>query len=88
MQKWEIEHVRSSPHYSQENEHAEAAVKAMKKLNNNSTENGNTDTDEYYQALLEFWNTLMEGELSHAQLAFRKPLRSYVPVHHSSFDPI
>ena len=88
MQKWEIEHVKSSPHYPQANGHAEAAVKAMKKLIKTSTENGNTDTDDYHQALLEFRNTPKEGGLSPAQLVLGKPLRSYVPVHHSSFDPI
>ena len=88
MQKWEIEHVKSSPHYPQANGHAEAAVKAMKKLIKTSTENGNTVTDEYHQALLEFRNTPKEGGLSPAQLVFGKPLRSHVPVHHSSFDPI
>ena len=55
MEKFNVEHVVSSPHYPQSNGHAEAAVKSMKKLIAKTTTNGNIDNDDFSNGL--YWST-------------------------------
>ena len=59
----------------------------MKHLIAKSTENGNIDSEEFLRALLEWRNTPREGGLSPAQIVFGQPMRSFIPAHHTSFDP-
>lgn len=84
-QKWGIDHDRSSPHYHQSNGHAEAAVKAMKAVVAKSTVNGNLETDQFVEAVLEFRNTPRSDGRSPAQILFGRSMRSRVPAHFSTF---
>ena len=85
LRRWGVEHEISTPHYPQSNGHAEAAVKAAKRLIQKATTNGNLDTDAYAQGLLELRNTPRADGRSPAQVLFGHPLRSTVPAHHRAF---
>ena len=76
---------QSSPHYPQSNDHAESAIKSMKKFIQTSTENGNTDSELFQKALLEWRNTPRESGYSPSEILFGHPLRSTAPAHHRSF---
>ena len=86
-QRWDISHVRSTPHYPQSNGHAEAAVKAMKTLINKTTTAGNLDADAFQKGLLEWHNTPNSSGQSPAQALYGRPLTSYLFAHHRSFAP-
>ena len=75
----------SSPHYTQSNGHAEAAVKAMKNLVAKSTESGNIDSDEFCEGLLEWLNTPKGHGLSPAEVLYGSPLRSIIPAAFQSY---
>ena len=85
--RWQVEHVKSSPHYPQSNGLAEAAVKSMKTLIKKTTQNGNLDMDEFRHGLLEWRNTPDSNGHSPAQKLFGHPLQSFVLAHHRSFAP-
>ena len=85
LEKFGVNHVRSTPHFPQSNGHAEAAVKAMKALVSKTTTAGRLDTDEFHLRLLEWRNTPREAGLSPAQIVFGHSLRSLVPAHRRSF---
>ena len=86
-QRWDISHVRSTPHYPQSNGHAEAAVKAMKTLINKTTTAGNLDVDAFQKGLLEGRNTPNSSGQSPAQALYGRPLTSFLFAHHRSFAP-
>ena len=75
----------SSPYYSQANGHAESAVKVVKRLTKKATSGGDLDTDAFAEWLLELRNSPRSDGRSSAQILLVDPLRSRVPVHHSSF---
>ena len=79
MEKWNIIHEMSSPHYPQSNGLAESAVKAMKRLVTKCTTNGKLDKSLLNQGLLEFRNTPRECGRSPAQMAMGRELRTLVP---------
>jgi len=83
---WQIQHVKSSPHYPQSNGLAESAVKAMKSLILKTTRNGDLDVDAFQRALLEWRNTPRASGLSPAQALYGRPLESFVIAHRSSFS--
>jgi len=83
--RWQINHVRSTPHYPQANGHAEAAVKAVKNLIYKTTRNGNLDIDEFQRGLLEWRNTPRSSGFSPAQVVFGRPLSSFLFANHRSF---
>ena len=85
MEKFNVEHVVSSPHYSQSNGHAEAAVKSMKKLIAKTTTHGNIDNDDFCNGLLEYRNTPRKTGYSPAEILFGHHLRSIVPAHRNTF---
>jgi len=84
--RWQVDHEQSTPHYPQSNGKAEAAVKAMKRLVQKTTVNGNLDVDEFRKALLEWRNTPGECGQSPAQVLFDRPLQSFVFANHRSFS--
>ena len=75
----------SSPYYPQANGHAESAVKVVKRLTKKATSGGDLDTDAFAEWLLELRNSPRSDGRSSAQILLVDPLRSRVPVHHSSF---
>ena len=85
LKKWNVKHQLSSPHYPQANGHAEASVKAVKRLIKKVTVSGNLDTDAFAEGLLELRNSPRADGRSPAQVLLGHPLRSMVPAHHSSF---
>ena len=87
LARWRVEHRVSSPHNPRANGHAEAAVKAVKKLVLTTTTNGHMDEDEFARGLLELRNTPRAEGRSPAQVLFGHPMRSCIPAHHRSFAP-
>jgi hypothetical protein len=85
MERWGVARGNSTPHYSQSNGHAEAAVKAVKELVEKISPSGDLDSEEFQQGLLEFRNTPRENGLSPAQMVFGHQLRSIVPAHRSAY---
>ena len=79
MEKWNIIHVTSSPHYPQSNGLAESAIKAMKRLVGKCTVDGKLNKSLFQEGLLEFRNTPRECGRSPAQMAMGRELRSLVP---------
>ena len=70
MEKFGVEHVFSSPHFPQSNGLAESTVKRMKYLIAKTTENGNLDSDEFHEGLLEMRNTPGRSGYSPAEIVF------------------
>ena len=87
LARWGVRHELSSPYHPRSNGHAEAAVKAVKRLILTATTGGQLDDDEFARALLELRNTPRADGRSPAQMLFGRPLRSSVPAHHRSFAP-
>ena len=87
LQRWEVRHEMSSPHYPQANGQAEATVKSVKKLILAASSNGRLDQDQLDRGLLELRNTPRADGRSPAQVVFGHPLRSGVPTHHRAFAP-
>ncbi|XP_043245128.1 uncharacterized protein LOC122393295 [Amphibalanus amphitrite] len=85
--RWEVRHVISSPHYPRSNGHAEAAVKAAKKLVITVSMGGQLDEELLSRGLLELRNTPRADGRSPAQVLFGHPIRSGVPTHHHAFAP-
>ena len=85
LKRWGVSAAPSTPHYHRQyNGHAEAAVKALKKLIATTTVKGDLDDENFQRGLLEYRNTPRAGGLSRAQILFGHPLRSVVPAHRQS----
>ena len=82
---WSFTHVMSSPHHPKSNGHAEAAVKAMKRLLQKASPSGVLDSDAFASGLLEWRNTPNSDGLSPAQILFGRQLRSQIPSHTTNF---
>ena len=87
LQRWDVRHEMSSPHYPRSNGHAEACVKTVKKLVLAALVSGRLDDDQLDRGLLELRNTPRADGRSPAQVLFGHPLRSGVPSHHGAFGP-
>ena len=87
LDKWEVKHQRSSPGHPQSNGHAEAAVKAVKKLIIAASQGGTLDDEQLDRGLLELRNTPRADGRSPAQHLFGHPVRTPMPVHHRAFAP-
>ncbi|XP_043240720.1 uncharacterized protein K02A2.6-like [Amphibalanus amphitrite] len=86
LEKWGVKHQISSPHYPQANGHAEAAVKAVKRLIKRTTADGRLDCDSFAEGLLELRNAPRSDGRSASQVLFGHLLHSTVPAHHRAFD--
>ena len=87
LQRWDVSHHMSSPHYPRSNGHAEACVKTVKKLVLAASVSGRLDDEQLDRGLLELRNTPRADGRSPAQVLFGHPLRSGVPSHHRAFAP-
>ena len=87
LNRWEVRHEMSSPRYPRSNGHAEAAVKAVKKLIRTASSRGQLDDEQLCEGLLELRNTPRADGRSPAQILFGHPIRSGVPTHHRAFAP-
>lgn len=75
--KYEFEHVTSSPHYSQSNGKAENAVRTIKKLMKKAKE----DNSDIFLALLEWRNSPSENlTLSPVQILMGRRTKSKLPI--------
>ena len=81
LEKWNVKLVQSTPYYPQSNGFAEAMVKSMKNLFVKCCNNGDIQSEEFMEAILEYRNTPKKGGLSPAKLLFGYNLRSSVPTH-------
>ena len=88
LRRWGVTHQVSTPHFPQSNGHAEAAVKAVKRLVQKVCTRGELDSDEFAQGLLELRNTPRADGRSPAQVLYGRPLRSTVPAHHRAFADV
>ena len=84
--KWQVTHIKSTPHYPQSNGHAEAAVKAMKQLIFKTTKNGDLDVDSFQRGLLEWRNTPRASGDSPAEALYGRSLDSFVLAHRRHFS--
>jgi transposase InsO family protein len=83
-QRWEFEHVTSSPNYSQSNGRAENAVKTVKRLIQKAEE-ANADP---LLALLDWRNTPAESsKLSPAEIIFGRQTRTLLPSSAAKLTP-
>ena len=81
LQRWGVNHRKSSAYNPRSNGRAEVAVKAMKRLlRDNIGPSGELDTEKYVRAVLQFRNTPdPDSGLSPAQVLFGHQLRDVLP---------
>ena len=83
-QRWDVEHVTSSPRYHQSNDHVERAIGTVKNIVKKTME----DDNDVQLALLNFRNTVGEGySASPAQLLFGRRRRTLLPIQRSRLIP-
>lgn len=82
--RWDIVHDPSTPHNPQANGHAEAMVKAVKRLIQKIDP---SDTEAFDKGLLELRNGPKADGRSPAQVLFGRPLKSCVPSHWTAYSP-
>ena len=87
LDRWGVQDLSSSPHYPQSNGHAEANVKKLKLLLRKTAPDGDINTADFQQGLLELRNTPDASGRSPTQTLFGHQLRSILPTHHTSFAP-
>ena len=83
-QRWDFEHVTSSPRYPQSNGQVERAIGTVKNIVKKAMEDGS----DAQLALLNFRNTVREGySASPAQLLFGRRCRTLIPIQRSRMNP-
>ena len=83
-QRWDFQHVTSSPRYPQSNGQAERAIGTVKSLMKKAIEDGS----DVQLALLNFRNTVREGySASPAQLLFGRRCRMFFPIQRAMLSP-
>ena len=77
LQKWGVQHRKSSAYHAKSNGRAEVAVKTVKRLmRTNVGPTGNLDTDRFLRAMLQLRNTPdPDCGVSPAEIVFGRPLR-------------
>ena len=87
LQRWDVQHTASSPHYPASNGRAEAAVKNIKKiLRGNVRSDSTVDRDGIVEAILIFKNTPMYDGRVPSVMVFGRPIRDSLPAHRRNFD--
>ena len=82
-EKWDFQHVTSSPTHAQSNGLSEKSVQIAKRILNKAK----ASRSDPYEALLEYRNTPVDNFATPAQLLMSRRLRAFVPVMDKQLEP-